>query len=582
MARIQIPLDALTSRLNIGDRFDGFRNTSLSSRFSNLRPVGEFLDFKRLSKPANFGEMQSRVNYNLGQFSSNYMVVFFLLSIYALITSPLLLFDIVLLIGGLWILGKLNGQDLVIGNFRATTSQLYTGLFVTVAILGLIAPTFSTVLWLLGASGVVIIGHAALMDKPIDEAFSGEATIEAREEGLGASRGDSEDSDTQGADLARRGNRRLASDSLEFTGVDLSRSERQRRAYAYDEGNESTEDDSEESSDHDSDNDEDDATRELDDALVQSALSRIRKAQSKGRQDVKLSKEELKALERRRKRLEEEAKAKRRQTSNGSEKKRRKEQRVAVPLSHLDVPVPVPSKASKTKASASKSDDALPRHPSPATVNNQGRAPPMGLFPPPGSRTRPRSATSSSHRQSPAQGSSPFEYSYVRPPPNQRNASGSSSRSSSTRPPYPPEDSEWRPSSSSSRDTRDPFMYQTAGPRAPYVSGAAAARRNLSGHSESGYGNVPRRYAPAGARDGSSEETSDQEGSGESTSDDVGSGVHITRSRTITPDEAAIVVEEVSPSPERERPKSKRSSGRSSPVKRKPVSSSAGGRRRKK
>lgn len=175
MARIQIPLDALTSRLNIGDRFDGFRNTSLSSRFSNLRPIGEFFDFKRLSKPANFSEMQSRVNYNLGQFSSNYMVVFFILSIYALVTSPLLLFDIVLLVAGLWILGKLNGQDLVIGNFRATTSQLYTGLFVTVAILGLIAPTFSTVLWLLGASGVVIIGHAALMDKPIDEAFSGEA-----------------------------------------------------------------------------------------------------------------------------------------------------------------------------------------------------------------------------------------------------------------------------------------------------------------------------------------------------------------------------------------------------------------------
>ncbi|KAI0139674.1 hypothetical protein LQW54_011091 [Pestalotiopsis sp. IQ-011] len=175
MARIQIPLDALTSRLNIGDRFDGFRNTSLSSRFSNLRPVGEFLDFKRLSKPANFSEMQSRVNYNLGQFSSNYMVCFFVLSIYALVTSPLLLFDIVLLFAGLWILGRLNGQDLVIGTFRATSSQLYTGLFVTVAILGLIAPTFSTVLWLLGASGVVIIGHAALMDKPIDEAFSGEA-----------------------------------------------------------------------------------------------------------------------------------------------------------------------------------------------------------------------------------------------------------------------------------------------------------------------------------------------------------------------------------------------------------------------
>ena len=97
MARIQIPIDVLTSRLNIQDRFAGFQNTSLSTRFSNLRPISEFLDFKRLSKPANFSEMQSRVNYNLGHFSSNYAIVFFLLSIYALITSPLLLFDIILL-----------------------------------------------------------------------------------------------------------------------------------------------------------------------------------------------------------------------------------------------------------------------------------------------------------------------------------------------------------------------------------------------------------------------------------------------------------------------------------------------------
>ncbi|KAK7924469.1 hypothetical protein PG985_006523 [Apiospora marii] len=174
-SRIQIPLDVLTSRLNISDRFAGFRNTSLSSRFSNLRPVGEFCDFKRLSKPENFSEMQGRVNYNLGHFSSNYAACFFILSIYALVTSPLLLFDIVLLFAGLWLLGKMNGEDLVIGTFRATSSQCYTALLITVAILGLIAPTFSTLLWLLGASGVVIIGHAAFMDKPIDEAFSGEA-----------------------------------------------------------------------------------------------------------------------------------------------------------------------------------------------------------------------------------------------------------------------------------------------------------------------------------------------------------------------------------------------------------------------
>ncbi|KAI1865558.1 uncharacterized protein JN550_008315 [Neoarthrinium moseri] len=542
MARIQIPLDVLTSRLNISDRFDGFRNTSLSSRFSNLRPVGEFLDFKRLSKPANFSEMQSRVNYNLGQFSSNYVLVFFVLSIYALVTSPLLLFDIVLLVAGLWLLGRLNGQDLVIGTFRATSSQLYTGLFVTVAILGLIAPTFSTVLWLLGASGVVIIGHAALMDKPIDEAFSGEAR--------------------------RHGHARR---------VDLSRDGRQRRAYGYDkeEEDESTEEDSEENSENDTEDDDDGASREKEDILVQSALARIRRAQDKGKQDVKLSKDELAALERRRKRLEAEAKARQRKAS-GSERKSRKEQRIAVPLSQFEVP------PSRTRAGASRSDDALPRHPSPATVNHgQARGPPMGLFPPPaGSRNRPRSATSSSHRPPYSQGSSsPFEYNYVQTPPNQRHASDSSARASPSRAPYPPDDdvADWRPSSSSSRDPRDPFRYQTAGPRAPYVSGAAAARRNGSGPPGSTYSNTSRRQAPAAARSGS-DETS-EEGDASSTSDDQGSGAHISRMRT--PEEAAIVVEEAPPSPEPERPKSKRSASRTSPAKRKPVASGNGRRRRK-
>lgn len=380
---------------------------------------------------------------------------------------------------------------------------------------------------------------------------------------------DSDDTDTQGANLARSGNRRFASDPLRFTGVDLGRDGRQRRAYAHDEEDGSTEEDTEASSDQDSDVD-DPAALELDNALVHSALARIRRAQEKGKQDVKLSKEELKALERRRKRLEQEAKAKQRQASGGSDRQRKKEQRIAVPLSQFDAP---PSR--NTRSAAARSDDALPRHPSPATMNNQGRGPPMGLFPPPsGSRTRPRSATSSSHRQS--GNSSPFEYNYVNTPPTQRQVSGSSTRSSSSQLPYPQDDVEWRPASASSRDSRDsrdPFAYQTSGPRAPAIpSGAAAARQFWAGSQGApGYG--PRGYVPVAGRGTPGSETSSG-GDGDTTSDDLGNGAHITRSRTRTPD-AAIVVEEASPSPERER-KSKRSS----PTKRKPVG--GGGRRRKK
>ena len=175
MSRIQIPMEAITSRLNLSGRFQGFSSGPLSSRFNNLRPFGEFLDFKRLSKPANFSEAQSRINYNLSHYSSNYAVVFAMLSIYALISNPLLLFDIILVIAGMYVIGMLDGRDLVIGTFRATSSQLYTGLLIVTVPLGLIASPISTLLWLIGASGVTILGHASFMDKPIDEAFSGEA-----------------------------------------------------------------------------------------------------------------------------------------------------------------------------------------------------------------------------------------------------------------------------------------------------------------------------------------------------------------------------------------------------------------------
>jgi hypothetical protein len=173
MSPIQIPIEALTSRF--GDRFNSLRSQSLGSRFANLRPISEFLDLKRISKPANFGEVQSRVNYNLSYFSSNYAAVFVMLSIYSLLTNPILLFVIVFVSAGLWGIGKLDGRDLELGFARFNTSQLYTGLLLVGIPLGFWASPITTALWLIGATGVTVFGHAAFMDKPIENAFSEEA-----------------------------------------------------------------------------------------------------------------------------------------------------------------------------------------------------------------------------------------------------------------------------------------------------------------------------------------------------------------------------------------------------------------------
>jgi len=171
---MNIPLDMIRS-FDFGGRFNNIRSSALSGRFANLRPVTEFFDLKRLSKPQNFGEVQTRVNYNLSYFSSNYAAVFVMLSIYSLLTNLLLLFVIILVVGGMWGIGKLGGRDLDVGFVRATPSQLYTGLLVLAVPLGIWASPFSTVLWLIGATGVTVIGHASFMDKPIESAFSEEA-----------------------------------------------------------------------------------------------------------------------------------------------------------------------------------------------------------------------------------------------------------------------------------------------------------------------------------------------------------------------------------------------------------------------
>ena len=175
MARINIPLDAITSRLNLQGRFDGMRAQPITTRFANLKPISEFLDLKRLSKPRDFGDVQNRVNYNLSYFSSNYAVVFVMLSIYSLLTHLLLLFVIIFVVGGMYGIGKLQGRDLDVGFFRATTSQLYTGLLVIAVPLGIFASPISAVLWLIGATGVSILGHASLMEKDVASSFSEEA-----------------------------------------------------------------------------------------------------------------------------------------------------------------------------------------------------------------------------------------------------------------------------------------------------------------------------------------------------------------------------------------------------------------------
>ncbi|OBA26872.1 hypothetical protein HANVADRAFT_52662 [Hanseniaspora valbyensis NRRL Y-1626] len=144
---------------------------NLQSKIKQIKPPQEFFDVRRISKPLNFSEIQTRVAYNLKYFQSNYTLIVGGLFIYTLLTNLLLLFVIVFSFVGIMGINRLQGQDLItpFGSFK--TSQLYSGLLLIAVPLGFLASPISTIMWLIGASAVTVLGHASLMEKPIETIF---------------------------------------------------------------------------------------------------------------------------------------------------------------------------------------------------------------------------------------------------------------------------------------------------------------------------------------------------------------------------------------------------------------------------
>ncbi|KAI9683842.1 MAG: hypothetical protein M1829_004176 [Trizodia sp. TS-e1964] len=523
MARLQIPIDVLTSRLNLSNHFDSIRSTSLASRFSNLKPVSEFLDVKRISKPANFSEVQTRVNYNLSYFSSNYFAVFIMLSIYSLITNIALLFDIIAVCGGLYGIRKLEGQDLHLGLTRLTTQQLYTILLVITIPIGIYASPISTALWLIGASGVSIIGHASFMDRgglggrprtpkptPLWGRPSGgrrrdrewERFKQREEEVYRFEEVDSEDDGDNGVDLnfARSG-RRIASDELHFTGIDMASRPQRGNRFPFIENSGSSDDDGEDSDSMDR------ASKQIvlrgkEDSLVQSAMDRIRRAQQQGYQSVDLTESELEALDNKNRSGNSSSLSigKTRPSSGGSERQRKRAER----------PSDTPPSAPRRRSKESNFGGDSPTYPPPGfAIFGPNGAPaysPLTYYPvhagsSPSSRPSSRSASA---QHLPAQNLPPYpQQHYPLPPYYQAMEPPPPSRQQPT-PPHRspiPHQGEWAPRARATSTPYapyplDPFQYQTYSPPLPPDYGPA--RRGVSGPAEVQYASLRRGATPSG------------------------------------------------------------------------------------
>jgi len=134
----------------------------ISKRRQTLRPVSVFCNTKNFQLAPSASRLTKRVVKNIDYFQSNYVLVFLVLVIYCLVSSPLLLIVIAGAGGACYGLSKKNKErKFSIAGHEISLAQQF-GL-----VAGLSIPFFlwagagSVVFWVLGASMFCITLHAA-------------------------------------------------------------------------------------------------------------------------------------------------------------------------------------------------------------------------------------------------------------------------------------------------------------------------------------------------------------------------------------------------------------------------------------
>ena len=100
------------------------------------------------------------------------MIILLLLSIYAIITNWWLLFTIAFLIGGFYLISRINAPTLEFAGKSVPVSTLY-GCYVGGSfILLLFSGATGAVFWVLGAGALLILGHAAIIEPDVAGDFA--------------------------------------------------------------------------------------------------------------------------------------------------------------------------------------------------------------------------------------------------------------------------------------------------------------------------------------------------------------------------------------------------------------------------
>merc|ERR1712223_438529 len=134
----------------------------LAKRRESLRPVGTFFNTSNFQVPPSAGRLSKRLYKNVEYFQSNYMLVFLVLVLYCLISSPLLLLVIAAAGGASYYASSKNSErKLAIAGKEVSLAQQYGMISVCSIPFFLWAGAGGIVFWVLGASMFFITAHAA-------------------------------------------------------------------------------------------------------------------------------------------------------------------------------------------------------------------------------------------------------------------------------------------------------------------------------------------------------------------------------------------------------------------------------------
>ncbi|KAK3826463.1 MAG: PRA1 family protein-domain-containing protein [Linnemannia elongata] len=141
-------------------------------RLSSLRPIAEFFDTSRMSKPTGIAQITSRLTRNLPYFQGNYTLMFLGITAYSVVSNGMLMFSVAFAVGGTHLISCVPTEGVVIGKNTYNARQLQTGLVCVSVPLFFFSSTIGTIFYIIGASTVGILGHAAIMEETTENRFS--------------------------------------------------------------------------------------------------------------------------------------------------------------------------------------------------------------------------------------------------------------------------------------------------------------------------------------------------------------------------------------------------------------------------